>query len=97
VRTLIALCFTFISWTYAHAQEPKTETKFYRVRVMQADPWYVKAMLEGVAIDQPELSTIFGFAGIPDQEGGLLAGLLGPKGKVVVDPTDNSLVFIVKR
>jgi hypothetical protein len=93
---LIALCIALATASLAHAQEPKSQTNFYRVRVMSADPWFVKAMLEGVAINQPELSTILGFAGVPDQESALLTGLLGGKGKIVVDPTDNSLIFIVK-
>lgn len=81
----------------AFGQEmPKKEPTYMRIRVMSADPWFVKAMLEGVKVTTPELSTLMGFAGVPDQESALISGLLGAKGHIIVDPTDNSLVVVVK-
>lgn len=77
----------------ATAQRPA----FVRILVRHADPWLVKAMLEGISVQQPELSTILGFAGIPDQTSELIEELFGGQGKLVVNPTDNSLLFIPKR
>ena len=68
-----------------------------RIKVRSADPYFIKAMLEGTAINQPELSTILGFAGIPDKESSLIAGIFGGQGRFIVDATDNSLIFIPKR
>ena len=69
----------------------------YRIYIKHADPWFIKAMLEGTAVNQPELSTILGFAGIPDKESSLLESLFGVQGRLVVDPTDNSLIFFPKK
>ncbi len=70
---------------------------FIKVRVYHADPWAVKALLEGVAFNQPELSTILGFAGVPDKESSLIESIFGGKGRLVVNSTDNSILFIPDR
>ena len=70
------------------------EGAFVRIPVFHADPWAVKALLEGNSISQPELSTILGFAGVPDKDSSLIEDLFGGKGRIVVNPTDNSLLFI---
>ena len=95
-RAAAVLAFAALTVLGLAQEPPKKEPQFIRVRVMSADPWFVKSMLVGVAITQPELSTLLGFAGVPDQESALITGLLGGKGHIVVDPTDNSLVFIIK-
>jgi hypothetical protein len=63
-----------------------------RIPIRHADPWMVKAMLEGMPVVQPEYSTLPGFAGMG---GGATQGLssLLSGGKLVVNPTDNSLWF----
>ena len=63
------------------------------MRVDHGDPWQIKALLEGLQVSQPELSTILGFAGVPDKESSLIESIFGGKGKLVVNPTDNSILF----
>jgi len=70
---------------------------FYRVKVYHADPWAIKAMIEGTPIDRPELSTVLGFAGVPDKDSSLIEEMFGGKGRILVNPTDNSLIFIPDR
>jgi hypothetical protein len=63
-----------------------------RLAVRHADPWFVKAMLEGRQIWTPELSTIVGFMGWPPEIGqGANAFFQG--GRLIVNPMDNSLWF----
>lgn len=88
------LCaFALAAVGLATAQRPA----FVRIQVNHADPWLVKAMLEGLSVQQPELSTILGFAGIPDQTSELIEELFGGQGTLIVNPTDNSLLFIPKK
>lgn len=61
-----------------------------RLKIRSADPWFVKAMLEGIAVDRPELSTVPGFGGLGNATGQAVRGLLSG-GKLIVNPTDNSL------
>jgi len=49
-------------------------------------------MLEGMAVTQPELSTIPGFGGL-GQAAGQAAAKFYSGGKLIVNPTDNSLWF----
>lgn len=62
---------------------------------MHADPWAVKALLEGVPLVSPEISSVFGFMGVPDQESELLKQYFG-EGRFIVNPTDNSLIWVPK-
>ncbi len=64
--------------------------KVVRIRVNHADPWFIVAMLENWGITSPELSTLFNSIGAP-QAGNALNRLF--KGKFVVNPTDNSILF----
>lgn len=64
--------------------------KVIRIRVNHADPWFIVAMLEGWNPMSPELSTIFNAIGAP-QAGTALNRLF--KGKFIVNPTDNSILF----
>jgi len=70
---------------------------FYKIRVLHADPWAIKAMIEGTPINRPELSTILGFAGVPDKDSALIEEMFGGKGRIEVNPTDNSLIFIPEK
>ncbi|MCC7433082.1 MAG: hypothetical protein IT363_00240 [Methanoregulaceae archaeon] len=64
--------------------------KVVRIRVNHADPWFIVAMLENWGVTSPELSTLFNALGAP-QAGNALNRLF--KGKFVVNPTDNSILF----
>lgn len=75
--------------TSAFAQET---SRPIRIPVRHADPYMVKALLEGQAIFQPELSTALGFAGVPGQAAGAVNTFF-KNGRLVVNPTDNSLWF----
>jgi len=79
---------------WAHAQSPVGDNAFVRIYVKHADPWAMKALIEGTSISQPELSTILGFAGVPDKESSMIESIFGKQGRLVVNPTDNSILFI---
>lgn len=72
--------------TIAAAQRP------IRISVRHADPWAIKAMMEGRPLVSPELSTLLlsmgqtGLAGAAAAASNLLMG-----GYLIVNPTDNSL------
>jgi len=73
-----------------------------RLAIRHADPWAVKAMLEGQSITQPELSTILGGqrggpsgSGQNNRQGG--TSPLLKDGYLVVNPTDNSLWWYPKK
>ncbi len=72
-----------------------------RLPIRHADPWAVKAMMEGSSITQPELSTILGVRGgamgrnaTNGQAGN---SPLLQDGFLVVNPTDNSLWWYPKK
>ena len=67
----------------------------FRIAVRHADPWAVKAMLEGIAIRNPEMSTLPGFQGL-GQAANTAASLI-QNGRLVVNPTDNSLWYFPNR
>ena len=93
MRILAALAL-LASAGLALAQEaPKPATHAYRIKIRHADPWAVKAMLEGQSIQSPELSTILGFMGLPQNTSQTVNSLV-EGGKLIVNPTDNSLWFI---
>ncbi|HSI71895.1 MAG TPA: hypothetical protein VK934_01860 [Fimbriimonas sp.] len=52
-------------------------TRPVRVPIRSADPWAVKAMLEGTPISQPEISTIMGVRGFGGGGGGGFGGGMG--------------------
>jgi hypothetical protein len=76
---------------------PIADGGFFRITVLHADPYLIKAMLEGTSVMQPELSTILNFAGVPDKDSELITSLFGGPGRIVVNPTDNSLLFFPKK
>jgi len=63
-----------------------------RFQIRHADPWFVKGMLEGLPLLSPEVSTILGFMGFPDS-GTNAVNKMFTGGRLVVNPTDNSLWF----
>jgi hypothetical protein len=94
MRFLIALGIFIALAAQGYSQvRPLGDSGVMRVRLMHADPWAVKALLQGTPFNQPELSTILGFAGVPDKDSDLIQSLFGGKGRLVVNPTDNSLLF----
>jgi hypothetical protein len=86
-------------------------TKPIRIRIRHADPWAVKTLLEGGELRFPELSTILNLGGAPGggMQGGGAGGGQRPGGqggtgnawfvggKLIVNPTDNSIWFIPDR
>jgi len=72
-----------------------------KLQIHHADPWAVKAMIEGAQITQPELSTIWGVSGGQGrQTGNTQQGKPSPllqDGYLVVNPTDNSLWWYPNR
>jgi len=71
----------------SQAQDPRVP---FKVQIHHADPWAVKAMLEGMAITTPEISSLPGFRGVAAAAGNAANRLL-KSGRLVVNPTDNSL------
>jgi len=67
-----------------------------RIPIRHADPWYVLAMIQGTPVISPELSTILGFAGLPQGMAGAGNSLFSG-GRFNVNPTDNSLWFYPDR
>ncbi|HVT11021.1 MAG TPA: hypothetical protein VHE55_02035 [Fimbriimonadaceae bacterium] len=89
---MFATTLCLAAGAFAQAR-PLGDDGVVRIRIQHADPWAVKALLEGTQITQPELSAILGFAGIPDKDSELIQSIFGSKGRLVVNPTDNSLLF----
>lgn len=73
-------------------QIPNQPRRAIRIPVRHADPWFLKAILEGQPLVSPELSTIMGLFGAPPQAAGQVNGLLR-NGTLLVNPNDNSLWF----
>lgn len=76
----------------AQSTLPAQKKEPIRLQIRHADPWFVKAMLEGIPVQNPEISTLPGFAGLGNAAGQGLGRFLST-GKLVVNPTDNSLWF----
>jgi hypothetical protein len=94
MKLFFALALAIVTVTFAHGKGQQDNGRgFVRIRVMHADPWAMKALIEGTSISQPELSSILGFAGIPDRDSEMITSIFGGKGRLVVNPTDNSLLF----
>lgn len=92
MKSILLICLALASIGAVAQEAPKRSREPFRIRVRHADPWFVKAMLEGVAVSQPELSSIPGFQGIGQAATNGVRGLLSG-GKLIVNPTDNSLWF----
>jgi hypothetical protein len=81
------------SLTFAQVPPPKQEPRFIRIPVFHADPYLIVALLEGRQVMQPEISSLLDFVGFPPATGNTLMNIFG-KGKLIVNPTDNSIIFI---
>jgi hypothetical protein len=90
---LLATIGLLLGLSFAAFAQRNPESGFVRISVFHADPWAIKALIEGTPISQPELSAILGFAGVPDKDSELIESIFGGKGRLVVNPTDNSLLF----
>lgn len=92
MKAFAALLFCILA-TACFGQNRAPEPLRFAVR--HADPWMVKALLEGASIMQPELSTIWAIAGQAQVPAAVNA--LFKNGRWVVNPTDNSLWFFPDR
>ena len=68
----------------------------FRFRVLHADPWTIKAMIEGTATRSPETSTLPGFGGPIAKAANAAVNRVLRDGYLVVNPTDNSLWYVPK-
>lgn len=70
-----------------------------RFPIRHADPWFVKAMLEGQNPVAPEISVLLNFAnpGTSSAQGNAVGQQLFSGGHWVVNPTDNSLWWFPDR
>jgi hypothetical protein len=64
-----------------------------RIQIRHADPWLVKAMLEGLMVRSPEISSVIAIGGPNPITNGTGTPLI-PNGTFMVNPADNSLWFI---
>lgn len=71
-------------------QTPLPAKRPIRIPVRSADPWFIKFALEGQKLVSPELSTLFFLMGAPQGAANGVNSLL-EGGKLLVNPTDNSL------
>jgi hypothetical protein len=90
MKAIIA-CLVFGFSVLAHAQEP------IRLKIRHADPWFVKAMLEGTPVMSPELSLVALASGNTAAIGMAAAQNRIQNGFLIVDPADNSLWFVPNR
>jgi hypothetical protein len=83
----------------AAAQQPLPRLQAFRFVVRHADPFAIKAMLEGQQIMTPEISTLLLLGGVPPAAAQAAQGAnaLFTGGRIIVHPGDNSLWFIPDR
>jgi len=94
----LALCLVGHGFV-GHAKKQTNVTGPVKLAIRHADPWMVKAMIEGGQVTQPELSTLWGVTGNqPGAQSGNQGGSpLLESGFLVVNPTDNSLWWYPKK
>lgn len=90
MKRFVIILGLLASFVVSAAAQDVIAGKVVRIRVNHADPWFIVALLENWGVTSPELSTVFGALGAP-QAGNALNRLF--KGKFVVNPTDNSILF----
>lgn len=85
------LCSLFVAalTTVVFAQQYGRPVRF---KIYHADPWTVKALLEGQVLLSPEMSTLLTSLGAPPQAGNAVNGLF-KDGKFVINAADNSLFW----
>ncbi|HZH97482.1 MAG TPA: hypothetical protein VEX38_00805 [Fimbriimonadaceae bacterium] len=88
----LAGCSAFAQTTGGIQTGQFKEPTVIRIPVFHADPYLIVALLEGRRVTQPELSSVFEFVGAPPAAGEALTNLFG-RGKLIVNPTDNSILF----
>jgi len=91
---LIALGIALMPFAFGQGSQVKVRRQPVQIRVRHADPWAIKALLEGQSITAPELSTVLALMGMP---AGATQGSGKPlfdDGKFIINPADNSLWFI---
>ncbi len=94
MRSLLAAALAVLSAS-ALASGPRP----IRIPVRHADPWAIKAMMEGRPIVSPEMSSIFLTMG---QQGAAVAAAAAASANLLMDgilfvnPTDNSLWWYPK-
>jgi hypothetical protein len=94
MRLLAALALSATAVGMAGAMQGLqiTTSEPVRIKIRHADPWAVKAMLDGQPLVSPELSTVFNLLGMPPAAAqGVNSFFTG--GHLIVNPTDNSLWF----
>lgn len=91
-RFALALALSFAGVTAMAGDVPAP----VKIPIRHADPWMVKAMLEGMAVRSPEMSTLPGFQGLGQNTANALSTFIRG-GRLVVNPTDNSLWFFPDR
>jgi len=89
-RALLILSIGLVSIGFGQTL-PRPVVTPIRIPVYHADPWFIVAMLQGMLVVSPELSTLFTGMGMPPQVTQGLNGLF--KGKYVVNAADNSIWF----
>ncbi len=89
---IVAMASTTIVFAQSSTVLPVKRTPF-RLKIRSADPWFVKAMLEGLPMTQSEISTIPGFGGLGSAVSQGMSKMF-EGGHLIVNPTDNSLWFI---
>jgi hypothetical protein len=90
-----AVATVLVASALAQGAPPSSAPKAFRIPVRHADPWLVKALLEGRQALAPEMSTVFAILGLPETTADGVNGLF--RGRIVVNPTDNSLWFFPER
>lgn len=82
----LALIVAASSWG-----QTQPERTVVRYRIMHGDPYLIVALIQGLEVTSPEISTLFNFAGVPTT---IPDDAFIPKGRIVVDPTDNSIIYM---
>lgn len=96
MRTLATLMLLAVGSVAAFAAPQSDVPEPRRIPVRSADPYFIKAMLEGQMVSAPEMSTIWGVLGMPQSTTAAITQLF-QGGHLVVNPTDNSLWFFPDR
>lgn len=91
-KLLLAALVLFAALGQA-AQEIRRPIVFH---IRHADPWFVKGIIEGQGLLSPEISTILGGMGFPQGAINMIDKAF-ENGTFIVNPTDNSLIWIPNR
>jgi len=96
----IALLSFAAAFSFGQVTGPSSR-QAVRIPVYHADPYFIKAMLEGKQVMAPEISALFGAlngqAGQAAQQAANGANAIFDNGFFIVNPTDNSLWFFFNK